>query len=72
MGGEGGRDTQKTLVNTLDAQKDPDGWRLFVFGLESLQSLHFSAVAAANRVPVLKLRVRQSERDWRRSRGAMV
>lgn len=55
MGGEGGRDTQKTLVNTLDAQKDPDGWRLFVFGLESLQSLRFSAVAAANRIPVLKL-----------------
>lgn len=40
MGGEGGgRDTQKALVNTLDAQRDPDGWRLFVFGRESLQSL---------------------------------
>lgn len=38
MGGEGGgRDTQKALVNTLDAQRDRDGWRLFVFGRESLQ-----------------------------------
>lgn len=28
-GGVGG--TQKALVNTLDAQKDPDGRRLFIF-----------------------------------------